>query len=158
MADTGRTVFADGFFPDDFWAAGFWASGDAAPVDTTPTPAGKGRKRHPHKYFVQIDGQDFEVRSQQEAVDLLEQAAAIAERAAEQQVQQQARAVPKALKVAPIAPVVPKISTNAPIDLSPYRRAIERAYRSAAAAAEIRLLLEAKAREEDEAVAILLLH
>lgn len=160
MADTGRTVFADGLWADDFWAVGLWASDAAPPASdpATPGPAGRSRKRQNRKYFVQIDGQDFQVRSQQEAVDLLEQAAAIAERAAEQQVQQQAREAPKARKVAPIAPVVPKITTNAPIDLGPYRRAIERAYRSAAAAAEIRLLLEAKAREEDEALAILLLH
>lgn len=32
MADTGRTVWADGLWADDFWAAGLWATDEAVTV------------------------------------------------------------------------------------------------------------------------------
>jgi len=32
MADTGRTVFADGLWADGFWAAGLWATDEAVIV------------------------------------------------------------------------------------------------------------------------------
>lgn len=32
MADTGRTVFADGLWSSDFWAAGLWAANEAVAV------------------------------------------------------------------------------------------------------------------------------
>jgi hypothetical protein len=125
-------------------------------TESTQQPAGKARK--PKRFFVQIDGRDFPVASPQEAVSLLQQASALAERAAERQVEQAVKAAPQALKVKPVAAKAPQIRTNAPIDLEPYRRAIEQAYRNAAAAAEIRLLLDAQLREDDEMAAYLLLH
>jgi hypothetical protein len=158
MADTGRTVFADGLWADDLWAAGFWSTTDAAPAPepTTPTPAGKGKKRHKHRYFVQIDGQDFEVRDQQEAIEVLQKAAALAEVAAERQAK--AAKPQQAPKVEPVKLAPPVIRTNAPIDLEPYREAIERAYRNAAMAEEMRRLLEAQMWDDEEAAVYLLLH
>jgi hypothetical protein len=140
-----------------------FAWGEAAPgpepepdPQVVQQPAGKPRK--PKRFYVQIDGRDFPVASAQEAVSLLQQASALAERAAERQVEQAVKAAPQALKVKPVAAKAPQIRTNAPIDLEPYRRAIEQAYRNAAAAAEIRLLLDAQLREDDEMAAYLLLH
>jgi hypothetical protein len=43
MADTGRTVFADGLWADGLWAVGFWATDDAPPTPTpTPDPPSGG--------------------------------------------------------------------------------------------------------------------
>lgn len=119
------------------------------------TGAGRGR-RNRRRYFVQVDGQDFEVASPEDARQLLQQAVAIAERAAERQVAK-AQAKPVA-KVAPVSVRIPEIRTNAPIDLEPYQRAIEQAYKNAAIAAELRMLLEAQAMDDDESAAYLLLH
>lgn len=117
---------------------------------------GAGRAQRRRRYFVQIDGQDFEVRDAQEATELLQKAVALAERAAERQV---AKAKPQVqAKVKPVALPVPEIRTNAPIDLAPYQAAIEQACRNAAIAAELRALLEAQARDDDESAAYLLLH
>ena len=120
---------------------------------------GAGRKRK-KRYFVQIDGQDFEVRSAEDARALLQQAVALADRAAQKQVAKAVN-VPRgtsSAKVAPVAVAAPQIRTNAPIDLEPYRRAIEQVYRNAAIAAELAMLLEAQARDDDESAAYLLLH
>lgn len=38
MADTGRTVFADGLFADDFWAAGLWAADEPVAVPDVDDP------------------------------------------------------------------------------------------------------------------------
>jgi hypothetical protein len=117
--------------------------------------AGKPRK-HRHRYFVQIDGQDFEVRDQQEAIEVLQKAAALAEVAAERQAKS---AKPQQTpKVEPVKLAPPVIRTNAPVDLEPYREAIERAYRNAAMAEEMRRLLEAQMWDDEEAAVYLLLH
>lgn len=158
MADTGRTVWADGLWADDFWAAGFWSTTDAAPepeAPAGPTPAGRAKRKNRHRYFVQIDGQDFEVRDQQEAIEVLQKAAALAEVAAERRAKAvKAKPTPK---VEPVKLAPPVIKTNAPIDLEPYRKAIEQAYRNAAIAEEMRRLLEAQMWDDEEA-AMLLLH
>jgi hypothetical protein len=116
---------------------------------------GGGKRKH--RYFVQIDGHDFEVRSRAEAVEILQKAAAIAERAAEKAAERKAASIPVTSKVRKVSLKPPVITTNAPVDIAPYLQAIERAYQNAAAAAEIRLLLEAQMREEDEIAAYLLL-
>jgi hypothetical protein len=108
------------------------------------------------RYFVQIDGQDFEAKDEQDALRILQQAAALAERAAEKAVQ--AKPAQSTTKVAPVRVAVPEVRTNAPVDVAPYRRAIKQAYRNAAVAAELRMLLEAQARDEEEAAIYLLLH
>ncbi len=155
MADTGRTVWADGLWADDFWAEGFWSTQDAVPEPepTGPTPAGRSRRK---RYFVQIDGRDFEVASAQEAVQVLRKAAALAEVAAEKQAAE-VKTKPQA-KVKPVRLAVPEVRTNAPVDITPYARAIEKAYRNAQVAAELRLLLDAQMREDDEMAAYLLLN
>ena len=38
MADTGRTVFADGLWADGFWAAGLWAADEALTVPDVDDP------------------------------------------------------------------------------------------------------------------------
>lgn len=154
MADTGRTVFADGFFADDFWAAGFWSTQGAQPQPESVaiTPAGKKKRR---RYFVQIDGQDFEVASAEQARQVLQRAVALAEKAAERQI----KPAPLSLKVKPVAVAAPQIATNAPLDLEPYQRAIEAAYAKVAQIEELRRLFEAQARQDDDdAAAMLLLH
>lgn len=120
--------------------------------------AGGGVSKRKRRYFVQIDGQDFEVRGAEHAKQVLQHAVAVAEQAAERQVAV-SRKRTKAGKVRKIEPRLPEIRTDAPIDLEPYERAIEQAYRKVAHIAELRLLLEAQARQEDEeAAAYLLLH
>lgn len=120
------------------------------------TSGGGISRRKPRRYFVQVEGQDFEVSGPDEARELLQKAVALAERAAEKQVAK-VQAKPST-KVAPVSVPVPQIATNVQIDLEPYRRAIEQAYRNAAVAAELRMLLEAQARDDDESAAYLLLH
>jgi hypothetical protein len=123
------------------------------PVVERSAAAGSNKRRR--KYFVQIDGQDFEVRDEKHAREVLQHAVALADRAAEKQLHAKPA---RAAKVKPVKLPVPEIRTNAPIDLAPYQEAIERAYRNAAVAAELRLLLEAQDRDDEEAAAYLLLH
>jgi len=116
---------------------------------------GAGKKRRKRRYYVEVDGQRFEVASESDAIQILRKASALAERAAEETVKVQAQK--PAAKVAPVEVKPPVIRTDAPIDIRPYQLAIEQAYRNAAVAEELRRLLAAQ-QEEDEIAAYLLLH
>lgn len=134
-----------------------WASTFVPPPPTEPdTGAGKSKRRH--RYFVEIDGQQFEVRGAAEAQQLLERAKALAERAAETKAKKVEAKAARAQKPRPVRLEVPKITASPELglDLAPIRRDIARIYDNAAALAELRVLLQ-RAMEEDEEEAILLL-
>jgi hypothetical protein len=63
----------------------FFFSGEAPEpeVETGQTPAGRGKGRHKRRYFVEIDGKQFDVQSVEEAQELLSRARALADQAAE---------------------------------------------------------------------------
>lgn len=132
------------------WARGFVAP---APQPEGQTPAGRKKRR----YYVEIDGQQFEVENVAEAQEILERARALAERAAEA-VAQKAAERQTARKVKPVRVIAPRVTASPElrIDLSGLRADLKRIYRDAAIAAEMRLLL-AKAAQEDEDEATLLL-
>jgi hypothetical protein len=139
------------------WLAS-WASTFVPPTpDPAPavTPAGSSRKR---RHYVEIDGQQFDVANASEALQLLDRARALAERAAESKAKKVEAKAARAQKPRPIRIQAPKIaaSPELAIDLAPIRKDIARIYDSAAAEAELRLLL-LRAIEEDEEEAILLL-
>jgi len=56
MADTGRTVWANGLWADGFWAAGLWAGGG-----TTSGVVPGFFKRTERTFLVEIDGNRFRV-------------------------------------------------------------------------------------------------
>lgn len=134
------------------WSSTFVPPPPAAP---TVTPAGKKRKRI---YFVEIDGQQFEVRNAAEAAQLLDRARALAERAAEAKAQKVEAKAARAQKPRPVRIQAPKITASPELglDLAPIRKDIARIYDNAAALAELRVLLQ-RAIEQDDEEAILLL-
>lgn len=140
-----------------------WASTyvPPAPEEPTQTPAGSSRRKR--RYFVEIDGQHFEVNSAAEAQELLGRARALAERAveiAERKTERRVRRAVKRGKVpGPIRIDRPSVSASPELnlDLSPLKAEIERLYANAAAMIEMRILLEQRLREEDEEDVLLLL-
>jgi hypothetical protein len=135
------------------WASTF-VPPTAAPEPTT-TPAGRKSR---HRFFVTVDGQDFEVRNAAEALQLLERARALAEKAAEAKAKRVEAKAARATKPRPVRIEAPKItaSPELELDLAPIRQDIARIYDNAALIAELRVLL-ARAIEEDEEEALLLL-
>ena len=140
---------------------GFAAGGAAAPtptpVDAAPTPAGSSNRRR--KYVVAIDGQDFIVGSVDEAMQLLQQARALAER----QVEAKAERVERRLKKRAVVPVValpaPVISVPAELkdDLASLVADIQRLYVKASMEMEMRLLLVRQQLDEDDDEDVILL-
>jgi len=137
-----------------------------SPAPAEPTPAGSSRTRR-RRYYVEIDGQTFLADTQAEALEILETARLLAERAAQSRADSLVEhAAPKAIR----AGVVRKVAIKAPtVSVSDElrdaaietQRAIERAYRDASVAAELRLLLALQAAQEaeqDEEDVLLLLH
>jgi hypothetical protein len=133
---------------------------DAAAADTglSQTPAGKSRRK-PARQYVEIDGQPFEVRSAQEAVELLNRARALAERESEATASDAAKKVSRETKVTPVKVEAPEI--KAPVEmrdeLAPIIADIQRLYAKAAETAELRLLLQRQLDAEEEEELILLL-
>jgi hypothetical protein len=129
----------------------------------TEQPAGRARRRRPRRLVVEIDGQDFEVGSEAEARELLDRAKALAEQTAEQTVKREVKKAKRKKRAVAIA--APVIETSAPelkSLVSQYRDDIEAIYQRMAIDAEISALLRKKLRDEDEddedAIAVLLLH
>jgi hypothetical protein len=119
------------------------------------TPAGrKTRKR----YYVEIDGQAFDVASASEALQLLERARALAEVAAETKAKKVEARAARAQKPRPIRLAAPTVtaSPELQLDLAPIRQDLARIYDSAAALAEMRVLLQ-RAIDDDEEETLLLL-
>lgn len=136
-------------------------------VSLGPQPVSDGagssqrKKRRKERFFVDIDGQSFPVDSAQDALNVLEQARALAERQAEEKARQAEKKVRRKVAKAERAEgnaAVPALRVEAPrIEVSPeIARAaapliedIGRMYRQAAMVAEMRLLLQ-KQREAEE--------
>lgn len=119
------------------------------------TPAGSTKRK---RYFVEIDGQNFEVDSPSHAQALLERARDMAARHA-QELAQTTVQVSRRVGKKPIALPTPRITSDAPELKEVVREArqkINEVYRSAAIGAELALLM-ARAIEEEEEEAILLL-
>jgi hypothetical protein len=123
---------------------------------------GKPKPRKPRRLLVQIDGQDFEVSSVEEARSLLEKAKTLAVEAAEETVVERTAARVKRGKRPKV--VTPEITTDAQelkSLVSTYRDDIEAIYRQMAIDAEIGQLLRLKWQRElddddDEALFVLL--
>jgi hypothetical protein len=121
---------------------------DPEPEQLAQTPAGRSRKR----YFVQIDGQDFQVDSAEQAIQVLQRARAIAEHQAEQKAERatkllkRKKAVPKVRIASPNIKVSPVIKA----DVAPLIADITRLYDKAALNAELRLLMLKQMRDEDD--------
>lgn len=117
-------------------------------------PAGRKRKR----YYVEIDGQAFDVANANEAQQLLARARALAEVAAETKAKKVEAKAARAPKPRPIRLQAPKVSASPELqlDLAPIRQDLARIYDSAAALAEMRVLLQ-RAMDEDEEETLLLL-
>jgi hypothetical protein len=126
------------------------------PEPEGPSPAGRKTRR---RYYVEIDGQPFEVMDVNHARALLERARETAKAHAEQL----ARAVvPKSRRVGrkPIALRTPAISSPDPElreVIQSARVAINEVYRQASIDTELALLLARRLADEDEEEALLLL-
>ena len=147
---------------------GFAAGGAPSPTPT-PSPAppsGAGRpRRSRRRYTIRIDGQLFEAEGEAEALEILRQAQALAEVAAQRKADDVVeRALPKAVRVGAVKPIVLKtptvqVSQELQAAAAEAQAAIDRAYADASAAAEMRLLLALAALAEDEEEdELLLLH
>lgn len=119
------------------------------------TPAGRGGGRRRRRYYVEIDKERFFVNSAEEAAALLAQAATLASKAAETAAQAVVRArVKRVRRLGKVAPVdlKPEIKSDVPVtpEFAQARSAILEIYEEAARRAELQLLLERQAFEEDE--------
>jgi hypothetical protein len=148
------TFWSTDFWSSDFWAEGFWTNQGAPEPEPEPevTERPAGKARHRRRFFVEIDGQRFDVASPAEAVELLQHARALAERQAEAKAE-------RATKVLRRKRVVPRVKVAAPaIEVSPEIRAevaplvadISRLYERAAVNAELRLLMLRQMREDED--------
>ncbi len=141
---------------------GFGASAGIAPpppVISQPTPAGRAKRR---RYYVEIDGVQFDVDDTEQARAILERAKTLAREAAEQS----AVAIEKAHRyttdtIAPVKLSAPKIkaSPELRLPLKSVRRSMNRIYREKSVVLELRMWLELERRlQEDEDEAMLLLN
>lgn len=137
-----------------------WAS-TYVPPEPEPEPVretGAGSNKRRRRYYVEIDGQQFPVENADEALRLLKRARELASEVAEEAAQKKQAKASRAQKPRPIRLQAPKVtaSPELKIDLAPIRQELVQIYDSAAATAELRLLMQ-RAIEEDEEEAILLL-
>lgn len=116
-----------------------------APTVTTEVPAGR---RIRNIYRVTIDGQVFEFRTLQEALDLLNRAKELAAKVAEDQ------EIWKELPKAP--PVITVSSRELRKAAAETKREIKATYEKAALHAELRMLLELSRRQEEDDTLLLL--
>lgn len=109
-----------------------------------------GKSRRHRRYFVDIDGQQFDVDSYEQARQLLQRAKALAVEEAPKLAEQTVQRIQR-IGTAPKIEV-PRITASPELAeiVYPYRKAIQQAYRDAAQTAELRMLLEAKFREDDD--------
>jgi hypothetical protein len=115
------------------------------------TPAGRRTKR---RYFVEIDGQQFLVDTPQQAMALLERAQRLAEQTAQDDAERiVSAALPRIRALGKVEPVrlAPRIKTDVRTpEVERIKVEIARIYAQAAQAAEIRLLMERQAIQDDE--------
>lgn len=124
-------------------------------VTSGVVPAGRGKGRRRRRYFVEIDKETFFVESAEEAVALLQHASALASKAADVAAKAVVKArTPRVRRLGKVAPVElsPRIKTDVPEtpELVRAKSAIQRIYDEAAQRAEMQLLLERQAIDEDE--------
>jgi len=123
---------------------------------------GGGRRRRPRKrYYVEIDGQYFEVDSQAEGEQLLRKAMSLAAEVATSETERAARRIKRGKSVAP--PAQPTINASPELLslVDDYRERINAIYRQIAVDAEIRELMRLRMLEDDEddaIAALLVLH
>lgn len=129
---------------------GMFAGGVTPPVDPPSAVVPAGRKR---RYLVEVDGNTLEVRSPQEAYELLRKATALVEE----------RITPKAIRIRrgkPVPPRPPVIKTREP-ELYEYvakvNEDIRRVYANAMRDAEVAYLMRLKERADEEEFLISLL-
>lgn len=129
-----------------------WTQTPAVPEpDPEPTQKGAGRAKRRRRYFVEIDGQEFDVSGPDEAAELLNKAKAIALQ--EVETQRNATTIKPGVKI-------PKIRTpNA--ELVPVVKAVREEIRDLYAELkrdlEIRALMARADEEEEEAIIRLLM-
>jgi hypothetical protein len=127
------------------------------PVRATPE-GGSARRQHRKRYYVEIDGQYFEVNSQAEAEQqILERALSLATEVAEEASERSIKRVRRGKQA--VTPSLPSMSSSpelAPI-VDQYREKITAIYRQIAIDAEIRELMRVKFAEQDEEDAIFVL-
>jgi hypothetical protein len=149
------------------WSNSFSFTLSIAAAPETPaaaqTAAGSGKRGKRRRMFVQIDEQDFEVSSLEEAQRILEKAKRLAVESAEETVAERTEKRVKRGKSVKID--LPTITTKAPelkSLVSTYRDDIEAIYRRMALDAEIGQLLRLKWQREldddDEEALFVLLH
>lgn len=115
-----------------------------------------GLSRQRRRYFVEVDGQYFQVNDASEARAILERARALAEREAEQAAASTARkaahVLRKGRRLGKLRVPVPHITVSPAIaeQTASLIADIDRLYRQAAELQELRLLLERKFQEEDD--------
>ena len=122
------------------------------------TPQGGSAKRkHRKRYFVEIDGQYFEVDSQAEAEDTLRRALSIAEVVAAQATERSAKRIRRGKKALP--PALPVIDSSPEVAsvVDEYRERINAVYRQIAVDAELRELMRLKMMDDDDEEAIFVL-
>jgi hypothetical protein len=122
---------------------------------------GSAKPKHRRRYFLEIDGQYFEVDSQAEAEERLKQALTLAQEVvAPEAVERSVKRIRRGKKAA--TPDVPKLSSSPEVAevVDQYRERIEAVYRQIAIDAELRELMRLKLLEEDEddVITALLLH
>lgn len=118
--------------------------------------AGKSKKR---RLYVEIDGQRFDVKSEAEAVELLQRARAIAESQAEKRAETAASNVTRIARRTGSVPALkiktPEIKASNDLNVSQLIADIRRLYDKAAIEAELRVLLQKQMDDEDEELLLL---
>jgi hypothetical protein len=118
--------------------------------------AGKSKKR---RLYVEIDGQRFDVKSEAEAVELLQRARAIAESQAEKRAETAASNVTRIARRTGSVPQLqiktPEIEASPDLNVSQLIADIRRLYDKAAIEAELRVLLQKQMDDEDEELLLL---
>lgn len=153
-----------------FWTGGATSVGSTPEPQPTPTdfhPGVGGGKRKRRKVTVEIDGEQFTVRSADEAVALLEQAKELAQQqapiVAKAAINKSRKASRKAGKyVAPVVavPEVKLVVGDMADIIARYQREIDELYLNAARDAQLALELKRRIAEEmeEEDITMLLLH
>lgn len=133
---------------------------DAITAASTSTGAGRStRSRRKQRYFVEVDGQEFVVDSEQQARALLERARALAEREAEKASDEAVTKLERKAKIPEVRISAPEIKVSPELrdDFAPILADIKRLYEQAALNAELRLRMERMAQQEEEDELLLLL-
>jgi hypothetical protein len=142
-----------------YWLAS-WASTFTPPTPpVAPAVIPAGRKTQRTRSFVEIDGQQFEVRDAQHAQALLERAREVARTHAQELATQAVQSTRKVGK-RPIALPTPQITSPDPElreVIREARKSFNELYRSTAIDTELALLMARQLELEDEEEAILLL-